>query len=196
MMATRTACDQDGAGRQGDRQVPPIQVAVFPWLAGEAPRQGEGQGQAGQAATEGGDVPQPGHRHQVLRRAHGNAERQDRPGQAASRLPPAGRVGHQQAAGQGRDAQKQGGQRRQRLLRQAGRRHQCLERGAQRAKGDRPAVADGGDQDGGQRREAQPDQDRGDHRHGHAKTADALQERSEHPADDQGLHTPVGGQVR
>ncbi len=52
-------------------------------------------------------------------------------------------------------------------------------------------MAERGDDYRLQRRETQADQDRCDYCHGNAETTDSLQERGEHPADDQGLHALI-----
>ena len=56
-------------------------------------------------------------------------------------------------------------------------------------------MADAGDDDGRQRRQAKPDQQRRDHRDGHAKATHALQEGSEDPTEQQDAQARIVGQA-
>jgi len=78
---------------------------------------------------------------------------------------------------------------------QASNRHHSEERGGHAAKSNSPRVSHTGRDDAGHGRETQADEQWCDDGDGHAESGDALEERGEHPAQNEELHGAVGGQA-
>ena len=112
-----------------------------------------------------------------------------------SAVPAAEGMGDQRPAAEGRGAEQEGRRRGDGGGLRAGDAQQSDERGPQGAESNRPGMADAGDDDGIQGRDAEPDQQRRDDRDGHAETADPLQERSENPAEEQDPQDRVFGEA-
>ncbi len=184
--------DQDGVSGKGKGEFSVVVAAGRTFRRRRtSPRQQDAHTHTGQAGAEGGNRPETEAGQAPLHAAHHHADEEDRAQVAPQARPAAGHVRRADAPRQAGQPQHRRRIRGQDVAAQAGRGDERLEGRSQRAEGGAPGVTERGNQNGGCGREADGQEQRGDDGHRHAEAAHALQEGTEHPAQQEGLHHPI-----